>query len=263
MRSLIQLAGRVQRHRGKRGNKSNVLVFDTNLRHFLPTVGPDGRPAAIFVRPGFEKERAAADHPFRLVAHRLGKLMAPEEYRVLTALPRIRPRAIDEWQPKQRIVDLEQARMTDCMLPPMEEVDGERGGMNAASGWQHPQAALTGVLSQQQPFRDDAMPTTTLVFLPEEDEERLLLHRVEDDTVRRGNNLYVPIDRSQRHDVKLEFGERIGAWCELDLIGLLIEQAEYLGLPLSICGERLTAVEVPHSEQGWRYHHWLGFGRKG
>ncbi|MFC0665663.1 type I-F CRISPR-associated helicase Cas3f [Azotobacter chroococcum] len=261
MRSLIQLAGRVQRHRSKRGEKSNMLIFDTNLRHFLPTKGPDDRPAAIFVRPGFEKERAAADHPFRLIAHRLGKLMAPEEYRTLTALPRIRPRARDDWRPKQRLVDLEQARMADCMLPSAEDAEGERGVLNAASGWQQPQAALTGVLPQQQPFRDDAMPTTTLVFLPDEDEEHLVLHRVEDDKARRGQNLYVPIDRSQRHPVPLELGERIGTWGEFDLMGLLAEQAEYLDLPLHACAERLAMVEVPASTQGWRYHPWLGFAK--
>lgn len=261
MRSLIQLAGRVQRHRGKRGEQSNMLVFDTNLRHFLPTKGPDDRPAAIFVRPGFEKERAAADHPFRLIAHRLGKLMAPEEYRTLTALPRIRPRARDDWQPKQRLVDLEQARMADCMLPSAEGAEVERGVLNATSGWQHPQAALTGVLPQQQPFRDDAMPTTTLVFLPDDDEEHLVLHRIEDDKARRGQNLYVPIDRSQRHPVPLELGERIGAWGKFDLMGLLAEQAEYLDLPLHACAERLAMVEVPASTQGWRYHPWLGFAK--
>ncbi|WP_249935033.1 type I-F CRISPR-associated helicase Cas3f [Azotobacter chroococcum] len=261
MRSLIQLAGRVQRHRGQQGEKPNVLVFDTNLRHFLSTKGPDGLPGAIFVRPGFEKERSAADHPFRLVAHRLGKLMAPEEYRVLTALPRIRPRARDDWRPKQRLVDLEQARMADCMLPSAEGAEGERGVLNAASGWQHPQAALTGVLPQQQPFRDDAMPTTTLVFLPDDDEEHLVLHRIEDDKARRGQNLYIPIDHSQRHDVKLESGERIGPWGEFDPMRLLAEQAEYLDLPLHACAERLAMVEVPASTQGWRYHPWLGFAK--
>lgn len=262
MRSLIQLAGRVQRHRGRRGEKPNVLVFDTNLRHFSPAKGQDGRPAAIFVRPGFEKERVTADHPFRLVAHRLNKLMAPEEYRTLTALPRIRPQARNDWLPKQRLVDLEHARIADCMLPSAHDAGAALAGLSAASGWQYPQAALTGVLPQQQPFRDDAMPTTTLVFLPDEDEEHLVLHRVEDDKGRRGQNLYIPIDRSQRHDVELKPDERIGPWGEFDLMTLLAEQAEYLDLPLRTCAEKLAMVDVAHSDQGWRYHPCLGFGEE-
>lgn len=261
MRSLIQLAGRVQRHRGKCSDSPNVLVFDTNLRHFKPAKGPDNHPAAIFVRPGFEKERAPADHPFRLVTHRLGKLMSPEEYRILTALPRIRPRTRDDWQPKRRLADLEQARMVDCMLPHGDTTDGMPAGLNAASVWQYPQAALTGVLPQQQPFRDDAVPTTSLAFLPDEDEERLVLHRVEEDRTRRGQNLYVPVERSQRHDTALERGERIGPWGEFDLMTLLTEQSEHLDLPLRACAEKLATVEVPRSDQGWRYHHWLGFSK--
>jgi CRISPR-associated endonuclease/helicase Cas3 len=258
MRSLIQLAGRVQRHRGNRGDKPNVLIFDTNLRHFMRAKGPDGRPSAIFVRPGFEKEGAAADHPFRLVAHRLGKLMRPEEYRILTALPRIRPRARGDWQPKQRLVDLEQARIAGCMLPPADAADDNPAGYNATSAWQYPRACLTGVLPQQQPFRDDAMPTATLAFLPDEDEERLELHRVEEDN---RQNLFVAIDRSQRHDVVLHSGSRIDSWGKFDLMTLLAEQAEYLELSLRICAERLATVEVPQSRQGWRYHPWLGFAK--
>nr|WP_255691648.1 type I-F CRISPR-associated helicase Cas3f [Luteimonas sp. XNQY3] len=259
MRSLIQLAGRVQRHRHKRGDTANMLVFDTNMRHFRPGTGPDGRPPAVFVRPGFEKDHAPASHPFRLTAHRLGKLMSPEEYRVLTALPRIRPRVAGDCLPKQRIVDLEQARMADCMLPYAGDTSGQVHGLNAASGWQHPQAALTGVLPQQQPFRDDAMPTATLVFLPDEDEDRLVLHRVEDDPARRGRNLYVPIERSLLHAVTLGAGERIGAWGEFDLVALLAEQIRPLELSLEDAAKKFAVVEVPESTQGWNWHPWLGF----
>ena len=266
MRSLIQLAGRVQRHRGKRSVEANVLIFDTNLRHFRPGSGLDGRPGAIFVRPGFEKERAAADHPFRLVAHRLGKLMSPEEYQVLTAVPRIHPRAPETWQPKQRLVDLEQARIAASMLPhaasaavsrtpnrpPMERDE-------AACAWQYPQATLTGVLPQQQPFREDPLPSTTLTFLPDEDEERLVLHRIEEDRRQRGRDLFIAAE-GQRRTIALTPGPGIGPWGELDLLALLAEQAEHLDQSLRRCAETMAAVEVPRSEQGWRYHPWLGFG---
>ena len=265
MRSLIQLAGRVQRHRRKSGERPNLLIFDTNLRHFLFAKGPDEKSAAIFIRPGFEKEHAAASHPFRLIAHRLGKLMKLEEYQVLTALPRIRPLPRTAWQPKQRLVDLEHARMADCMLPPMATENGletPRAPLNAASAWQYPQAALTGVLPQQQPFRDDSMPTVTLAFLPDEDEEHLVLHRVEDGHKQRDPNPYVPIDHSQRHNLALEIGPRIAPWGEFDLMDLLTEQAEYLDLSLRSCAERLATVDVPENNQGWYYQPCLGFGKK-
>src|SRR5690606_4876948 len=50
MRSLIQLAGRVQRHRQKPCETPNIFIFDTNLRHFSGINGPDNLPKAAFIR---------------------------------------------------------------------------------------------------------------------------------------------------------------------------------------------------------------------
>lgn len=256
MRSLIQLAGRVQRHRQKHNDKPNILIFDTNLRHFSRNKGLDGRPDAIFVRPGFEKTRVAASHRFRLIAHRLDKLMDKSEYRTLTALPRIAPRPVEHQQPKMRLTDLEQARMANTMLPQPEEAKG----LNAASGWQYPQAMLTGVLAQEQPFRESTFPITKLVLLPQDEEppETLLLHRIENDPDQRGQSLYVQVNESQRHDVALPPGPRIAPWGEFDLPNLIQEQADYHGLTLREAAQRFSQLEAPEHARGWRYHPWLG-----
>ncbi|HEY0178211.1 MAG TPA: type I-F CRISPR-associated helicase Cas3f, partial [Dokdonella sp.] len=115
MRSLIQLAGRVQRHRGKPGEKPNVLVFDRNLKSFEDRKLADGDRAPVFVRPGFERQDDS--HRFRLRSSRLERLLSPDEYRTLTALPRIRPRPEAEWSSRERLVDLEHARIAAGMLP--------------------------------------------------------------------------------------------------------------------------------------------------
>lgn len=266
MRSLIQLAGRVQRHRGRRGGKPNVLVFERNLKSLEGRVLVNGHPAPVFVHPGFERHDDS--HRFRLRTQRLDRLLSPDEYRVLTALPRIRPRPAADWASRERLVDLEQARIAVGMLP-RQQLPHALAPPSGASmardeafwSWQYPQAALTGVLPQQQPFREDTLRKTNLVFLPDEDEERLVLHRIEDEPAHRGRNLYVPVDRSQRHEVKFPLGERITPWGTFDMMVLLAEQAEHLDLALRSCAERSATVEVPHSEQGWRYHSWLGFTR--
>jgi len=268
MRALIQLAGRVQRHRGKPVENPNILVFERNLKSLEGRTLAGGHPAPVFVRPGFERHDDT--HRFRLRSPRLERLLSPDEYRTPTALPRICPRPESEWTSRERLVDLEQARIAASMLPRQRmpasvapPTNSPMGRDESAWSWQYPQAALTGVLPQQQPFREDTLRKTTLAFLPDEDEERLVLHRIEDDPARRGRNLYIPIDRSLRHDMKLTLGERIDTWGEFDLMALLAEQAEHLDLPLRTCAERLAAVEAPYSEQGWRYHPWLGFRRNG
>lgn len=267
MRSLIQLAGRVQRHRGKTGDRPNVLVFERNLKALEGRTLSDGTPAPVFIRPGFE--RRDDSHRFRVRSPRLDRLLAPEEYEVLTAMPRIRPRPEAEWNSRERLVDLEHARMAAGMLP-RERMPGALASApdaamerdESAWSWQYPQASLTGVLPQQQPFRDDTMTTVSVAFLPDEDEETLLLHRVEKDRSHRGLNLYVSVDRSQRHDLALESAPGINVWGEFDLLALLVEQAEHLDLPLRTCAEKLATVEVPDSPQGWRWHPYLGFASK-
>jgi CRISPR-associated endonuclease/helicase Cas3 len=265
MRSLIQLAGRVQRHRREPPQTPNVLVFDTNLKGIEQR---DGR-SAVFMQPGFETGRG--DGRFLLASHRLNTLLSEDEYRHLDAQPRIQPRAA-ELQPRERWVDLEQARIRASMLPAPQVVarSARRSaappvvGLEpdyAPAAWQHPQAALTGVLPQQQSFRDDAMRTTTLAWLPVEDEDALLPHRVEDDPAKRSQDLYFRADEMLRC-IPLQPAARICRWGQFDLLTLVSEYAEAWDRPLDETARKLTTVEVPCSDQGWRWHPWLGFTKR-
>jgi CRISPR-associated endonuclease/helicase Cas3 len=262
MRALIQLAGRVQRHRRKTPRTANVLVFETNLKHFEQLGSRD--PA--FIKPGFETK----DDRFRLEAHGLRTLLREEDLRRLNAIPRIRPRALAERNPRKDLVDLEHARIEAGMLPrpstaaatsrraasPSEALQRDQ----SAPSWQYPQAALSGVLPQQQPFRHDERPGTTLVWLPVDDEENPRPHRVEDDAGRPGQDLCISADE-MLHRFPLESAPGISAWGEFDLAALLSEQAESMGKPLEEIARSFSVLKVPSNDkgQGWRWHPWLGF----
>lgn len=261
MRSLIQLAGRVQRHRRRPPQAPNVLVFDTNLKGIKQGNGRE----AVFTRPGFENDR------FLLASHSLRMLLSEDEYRHLDAIARIRPRPAEQLQPRQCWVDLEQARIRTSMLPAAPTAatgSTRRGAMPVAqlqrdyapAAWQHPQAALSGVLPQQQPFRHDEQPGATLVWLPDE-EDALIPHRVEDAPGRRGEQLYV-CARERLHEIALNAASGVSRWGEFDLPSLVSEQAEAHDLPLDLAARKFTTVDVPRSDQGWRWHPWLGFTKK-
>ncbi|MHB1059212.1 MAG: type I-F CRISPR-associated helicase Cas3f [Rhodanobacter sp.] len=267
MRSLIQLAGRVQRHRRKSPQAPNVLVFDTNLKGIERR---DGRQP-VFARPGFETDRD--NGRFLLATHSLRMLLTEDEYRSLDAQPRIQPRAT-ELQPRERWVDLEQARICAAMLPvpPAPATRSTRRSAAPAArlerdyapaAWEHPQAALAGVLPQQQSFRHDEQPGTTLAWLPDEDEDdKLVPNRVEDvHNGKRGEKLYVRADELL-HEVTLEAAAGISCWGTFDLSSLVSEQADAQDLPLDLAARRFTTVEVPQSDQGWRWHRWLGFTKR-
>ena len=260
MRSLIQLAGRVQRHRRRPPQTPNVLVFESNLKGIEQ--GHEQRP--VFAQPGFENER------FLLASHNLRLLLDEDEYRRLDAIARIQPRPAEQLSPRQRWVDLEQARIRACMLPPAPAPASTSTRRSAASapppererdyapaGWKHPQAALTGVLPQQQPFRHSEQPGTTLVWLPDED-DKLVPHRVEELQGKRGQKLYIGAGELL-HEVVLGTESGVSRWGQFDLPSLLSEQAEAMDRPLDEIARKFSTVEVPRSDLGWRWHPWLGF----
>jgi CRISPR-associated endonuclease/helicase Cas3 len=257
MRSLIQLAGRVQRHRSHAPIIPNVLVFDTNLKNFRQTGVAAKDRKAIFLRPGFEANVPLND-PFRLRGNRLGTLLRPQEFEVLTARPRIQPQPAAESDAQRKLVDLEHARMTDGLLPRMARVNSATD-LNAASGWQFASAALNGVLPRLQRFRAQTQRMETLVFLPDDDGEALRLHRVEASQQQRGQNLYIPVHDSLLRPVTLTLGQGMSAWGSEDLMALVQTQAEAQDMGLRRCAEKFTVVDVPQSTQGWRHHPWLGF----
>lgn len=268
MRSLIQLAGRVRRHRFGAVDSANVLVFDHNLRHFR-------QPGhAAFCKPGFE-----ADEPeSRLSTHDLHQLLRAAELEVIDARPRIVPPT--ELQPTQRLVDLEHHRLRREMLPQtLSGADRVPKGraqalmaaappveMLNASTWWHVaprDATLTAVLQQRLPFRYEPPPQDiTLALLSDEDGATDVLHRVMKGPLR-GQNLYTPVDRSLRHRVPEEAvrGERIQPWGVTDYMSALIELATRLDLSLETCAKRFGTVAVPDDPDGWRYHPALGFAK--
>lgn len=267
MRSLIQLAGRVQRHRRRSPASPNIGVFDTNLKA-LEEAG-NGTPA--FLHPGFEDA-----HRFLLASHRLESVWPGADGQRIDAVPRIRARPVSARQPAHNWIDLEHARMEAAMQPVPAPDPGQapaskrvRPGANgptwqwqrdlAALGWQFPQAALLGVLAQQQAFREDPLPSATLVFLPDAEEESLVPHRVEDTLERAGSDPYVP---ATLYGMALEPSAGIVPWGAMDLAHLLErlrELAEAEDLSLRDAASRFTTVDVPLGRQlAWHWHPWLG-----
>src|SRR5690606_12584157 len=106
MRSLIQLAGRIRRHRIGEVTTPNLLILDTNLRFYERSPNK-----AAFCKPGFEENSG----DFHLARYRLEELLHEEERSVIDARPRIQPRPDDQLRPKDNLVDLEHARLNRQM----------------------------------------------------------------------------------------------------------------------------------------------------
>ena len=264
MRSLIQLAGRIRRHRGGECTAPNLLVFDTNLRHFREL----GKPA--FCRPGFETVE------FPLDTHSMAQLLPMADHGVIDARPRIvAPPGV--LQPRNRLVDLEHARMRQTMLaqsaaapatPGLRQRASAQAGaapvLNAASWWNLPplDALLTAVLPQQQPFRLDAVKRVDLVLRPNEDEDGYELAQLIDKRDgRREEKIFFPVENSQNHRIPQADVEGVGIkpWGQTNYWDALTALAAELEMTLADCAGRFGTVTLPEHPNGWRFHPALGF----
>lgn len=278
MRSLIQLAGRVRRHRVQPVQHVNVEVLDTNIRA-LELRGENRTEKAAYCRPGFELDTADAA-AFHFSAHSLSALLQRQlqewgEVWPVDARPRIVERrkktkadGADNW------VDLEHARMRDAMLP--RKPDSEQlppVQRDASLAWYEPDPHqpqslwLTGVLPQYQRFRADDGRDVEVVFLPDEDGDQLLLHRVVDQG-RRREKLYVCDDATMLTriaDAQLmpDALHSVQPWLQQDLLQALRDQAQERGWSLEQCAQRYATVSLPQAKQGWCWHAALGLSRSG
>jgi CRISPR-associated endonuclease/helicase Cas3 len=266
MRSLIQLAGRVRRHRAKVCETPNLHVLHTNFRALS---NPD-EPA--FRRPGFED-----GDRWRLHSHDLRELLRPEEYEVVDARPRVLAR--EELSPNASLVDLEHARLRDALLPQTEpgaspQASGRSRrarssrrlpGLNAATWFSLSRATLSGDLPRRQPFRRQDQPQAELILMPDEIGEEWHPQKL---WYRRGQHrpeYLLDVSRNVRRlDLGQERGDRITPWAMADYLEELVGLAENRGESLQACAESFGIVTLPEmgeSDRGWQCHPWLGFFR--
>ena len=169
--------------------------------------------------------------------------------------------AREQFHPARNLVDLEHARLHDTMLPrPADSPDATPVLRAASLHWASPACFwLTGLLPQFQRFRYDPLPRVDVVFLPDEEEEGLQLHRVVDGQ-RRGDKLHVLVQDSLLHREPLDPRKgSVTAWGQADLMQELLALAEGKGLALDACAGKYATASLPDKAQGWRWHGVLGF----
>ncbi|MFC0269488.1 type I-F CRISPR-associated helicase Cas3f [Kushneria aurantia] len=254
MRSIIQLAGRVRRHRHDPVTAPNIALLDTNLRHLA------GKHPA-FCRPGFETEQH-----WPLAKHRLNSLLRDEEITAIDSRPRLLP--ADSLEPASRLVDLEHARLRMLMVegaePPGQRRSRRRKALHlgACLFYRPPAISLSAVAIQQQPFREDNEPDAEFVLYPDETDEDYGFWRVDG----RGRDQTLTPVESELDRLADEAVENPGVtpWNEPDYMAALSEQAEAMEMSLERCAERFGRIRLKpdRAPQGWHFHPALGFVRK-
>jgi CRISPR-associated endonuclease/helicase Cas3 len=245
MRSIIQLAGRVRRHRSGAVQAPNIALLSHNLKA-LENLG-----GAAFTRPGFETAGYA------LASHTLNDLLRDQEWQQLDATSRItqhRP-----LQAHQRLTDLEHARLGGVMetLTPEDQPDDEVDQELTVRRWWKTLSHLTGVEQRSKPFRHDPQGREEFMLLPTEDDEDFEFCTLDEE------------GRQQNHDnlfVPLSFAENaaITAWAVRPYMTELAELSETKYQGMDKLARRFGALGLPKGQgiQVWTWHALLGFRRR-
>ncbi len=142
-RSIIQLAGRVRRHRQESVEQANIAIMQYNLK----ALRQDGKSA--YCRPGYENYKS-----LKLTTHDVCQLVDEAQLNVaINAIPRIQqPKNL---QPKQKLADLEHQAINNNLT------HYQAKGPQAMQAWLTECWWLTAVPQQLNRFRESS-PDITL-----------------------------------------------------------------------------------------------------
>ena len=227
MRSLIQLAGRIQRHRRQPPTVPNLHIMSKNIKALK------GDKIA-YAKPGFESK------DFILEKKDLTEILNVEQYQQINAIPRIQPRSNLDY--RQNLVDLEHAHLQAKLF-------GHSGLINASLWWDH-NPSWCGEIQRRTPFRKSQPEEQFVLYLEEENETAEFCLLTPDGELKRSQN-----KRFKREE--LELGERVVPWINNEIEQLITEQAEKMDAELAHCSRRFAVLRLREGED-WFYHTLLG-----
>ncbi|QGU88880.1 type I-F CRISPR-associated helicase Cas3f [Erwinia sorbitola] len=241
MRSLIQLAGRVQRHRQESKPDDNLLILQQNIRALQSS--DNQRPA--YCRPGFENEH------FMLASHDLSQLLKKEQYQTINAIPRITERAdTDNSLPFHNLVDLEHSRLWQ----ELQGVGRKNKSDYFAALWWREEMSWSGEPQRLKPFRKSS-PQALHYLLIEEEGDRPEFYMLDSGAAGRKKSA---IERGKAP----QFASGVSAWVDTDYQRIYLRLAEALHMELvdvsmkfgeiSLRDERNDAPEI------WFFDPFLG-----
>lgn len=231
MRSLIQLAGRIQRHRRQIPGASNLFILNKNFKALK------GDPVA-YRNPGFESPE------FMLRSKDLVEILEPNQFQFISATPRIRPR--EPLIPDSNLVDLEHAHLAARLYGSASH----NLLIHAALWWQN-NPTWCAEIQRHTPFRKSGKDEHFVLYVDEPgDAPRFHLITPSGELA--------PVDQWRFTRVDFQLGERVQPWLVNDAYELIEALAEEMGLELAEVSRTFAELRLRETEEKWEYHPWFG-----
>ncbi|MCB5299250.1 type I-F CRISPR-associated helicase Cas3f [Yersinia intermedia] len=242
MRSLVQLAGRVQRHRQCPPETENIVILTHNINALA------GQEIA-YRHPGFESQER------RFSSHDLSVLLRDIKYQEINSLPCIlSPEPLKLKTQYDNFAELEHAQLL-CAL--FQQKSGEKPLLSASRWWLN-QPTWHAEFQRCTPFRQSAADEQYFLYLEEIGE--IADFRLYDMNAR--PPCYVSVSVIEPVALTLAVGNQ--PWFNLDADYVYPFLAERFDLELNEISARYGEIRLrktDHSSVAWRYHPVLGVFR--
>lgn len=238
MRSLIQFAGRIQRHRQHLPLQANMLILNKNIR----ALRTRHHNCAVYCQPGFESSR------FLLSSHDLNTLLTPEEYTCINALPRILDRraSFQPGKPFDSLITLEHMRLWEDLL-------GKGKEHPVAAHWWRLPVNWSGEMQRRTPFRQSQPESQYFLFMADESDTPVFMQRDEGSAGRKESGLFTRVE--------LHLASGVEMWMDSDYADVLRTLADEMDRELSWISERFGEINLRTQDGGWLWHPQLGVFR--
>ncbi|MGZ8159541.1 MAG: type I-F CRISPR-associated helicase Cas3f [Methylobacter sp.] len=218
-RSIIQLAGRVLRHRDETPETANIALLQYNLKAFI-----QADDCLAYCCPGYESKN------HRLGSHDLNALIPAGQLSAINALPRILRNA--ELQPTERLADLEHCCIQELLTT------YQKTGPDQLQGWLSGCWWLTALPQHFNHFRKQDKQQT-LYRIPDEKDDWVFAEKSPQGQIN-------PVEDRYKIDSAIELSEQAEArwWLYRDYQALLEELAEQKKWPLRETALRYGEINV-------------------
>ncbi|WP_369857836.1 type I-F CRISPR-associated helicase Cas3f [Candidatus Thalassolituus haligoni] len=258
MRSLIQLAGRIQRHRKQPPQSPNMLVLNYNYRALKQLADNRSETGLVFTQPGFEAK--AAGHANRLCLdadyRAIRRCVDQQDLKAVSSIPRIvQPARAEDGT---SLVQIEHLHLIASLF---ENKAVQIAGRTPADRWWQlsPSPDWHAEMQRRTPFRKSSADDAYVLY-QQDDTEDPAFHLIRESD-------------GQLSPQKLAFDypelfatQRCSQWLQSDAKALIAELSEVLGREVSdiskqFCEIRLRRLNDSGAET-WQYHPWLGVFRE-
>ncbi len=241
MRSIIQLAGRVWRHRPEKvATVPNMRIWEKNIRALKGD-------SIAYTRPGFEQD---SPQQFPLATKNCQTLITAEQLARIDAQPRIQTPL--ELEPSKRLADLEHAVMANLLNNPRNFV---------SAFWRKDNGNhVSAHLQKISPFRE-GRSQEEFVCLPDESSPEGYHFTLAEAAWQDLENCSFQTGKFKVETVETP-NPTIQPWLNEAFADALTELAEQLAQEnAAIVARQYASVRLDKQDGAWRFHPWLGFWR--